>query len=46
MGIPAVALANYNGGGAHTMEEWVEKESFKPGIRITLELVLTEGGVL
>ena len=45
MAIPAVALANYNGAGAHTREEWVERESFKPGLRITMELVLTEGGL-
>ena len=46
MAIPAVALANYNGGGTHTREEWVVKESFKPGLRVTMELILTEGELL
>ena len=46
MAIPAVALANYNGGGTHTREEWVEKESFKQGLRVSMELILTEGGLL
>lgn len=46
MGIPAVALANYNGGGAHTREEWVIKNSFKSGLKVSMELILTEGGLL
>lgn len=46
MAIPAVALANYNGGGTHTREEWVEKESFKQGLKVSMELILTEGGLL
>ena len=46
MAIPAVALAAYNGGGTHTREEWVIKESFKPGLRVAMELMLTEGGLL
>lgn len=46
MAIPAVALANYDGGGSHTKEEWVIKESFKPGLRVSMELILTEGGLL
>ena len=29
MAIPAVALANYNGGETHTREEWVEKTALK-----------------
>lgn len=45
IGIPAVALGVYDGGGTHTVEEWLIKESFKPGLRITLELILTEGGL-
>ncbi len=45
MGIPAVALGVYDGGGTHTIEEWLVKESFKPGLRIALELILTEGGL-
>ena len=45
-GIPAVALAAYDGAGTHTREEWVVRESFKPGLRVAMELMLTEGGLL
>ena len=46
MGIPAVALAAYDGGGTHTREEWVIKDSFKAGLKVALELILIEGGLL
>ncbi len=46
MAVPAVALSNYNGGGTHTREEWVEKASFKAGLKVTMELVMTEGGLM
>ncbi len=46
MGIPAVALANYNGGGTHTREEWVIKDSFKAGLKVSMELILIEGELL
>ena len=46
LAVPAVALANYDGGGTHTREEWVIRESFKPGLRISMELILTESGLL
>lgn len=46
LGIPAVALANYDGGGAHTREEWVLKDSFKTGLMVSMELILTESGLL
>ena len=46
MGIPAVALSNYSGGGMHTREEWVIKDSFKPGLKVSLELILTEGKLI
>ena len=46
LGIPAIALANYDGGGAHTREEWVVRDSFKPGLRVAMELILAEGGLL
>jgi acetylornithine deacetylase/succinyl-diaminopimelate desuccinylase-like protein len=46
LGIPAVALANYDGGGAHTREEWVLKDSFKMGLMVSMELILTESGLL
>ncbi len=40
VGIPAVCLGVYNGGGAHTREEWVEKNSIATGLRIAAELIL------
>ena len=46
LGIPAVCVGVYQGGGSHTREEWVIKESFKPGLRVSMELILTEGGLL
>lgn len=46
VGIPAVALANYDGGGTHTREEWVFKDSFKAGLKVSMEIILTEGRVL
>ena len=39
-GIPSVCLGVYNGGGAHTREEWVEKGSIAIGLKIAAELVL------
>ncbi len=46
LGIPAVALACYDGYGTHTREEYVIRESFKPGLRVAMELILTESGLL
>lgn len=46
MGIPAICVGVYVGGGAHTREEWLLKESLKPGFAIALELMLTDGGVM
>lgn len=43
LGIPAIALSNYDGGGMHTREEWIIKESLKPGLRVSMELILNEG---
>ena len=43
MGIPAICVGVYIGGGAHTTEEWLLKESLKPGFAIGMELILTEG---
>ena len=40
LGVPAVCVGVYNGGGAHTYEEWVEKESLPIGLRIVYRLVL------
>lgn len=43
LGIPAIAVGTYKGGGTHTREEWVDKASMVPGfeygIRLALELV-------
>ncbi len=43
LGIPAICVGVYVGGGAHTTEEWLLKESLKPGFAIAMELILTEG---
>ena len=40
IGIPAIAVGNYNGGGTHTREEWVEKASMIPGLEFSIELML------
>lgn len=45
LGIPALALANYDGGGTHTREEWIFKDSLKDGLKVSMELILTEGGL-
>ncbi len=39
-GIPAVCAGVYNGGGTHTREEWVEKDSISKGLRVAAELIL------
>lgn len=39
-GIPSVCVGVYNGGGAHTREEWVKKESIAVGLKIAAELIL------
>lgn len=40
MGIPAVTLGTVTGGGAHTYEEWIEKDSLVAGQKIALASVL------
>jgi len=40
IGIPAIAVGNYKGGGTHTREEWVEKASMIPGLEFTIELMI------
>lgn len=40
MGIPAVTFGTVAGGGAHTYEEWIEKDSMVTGQKIALESVL------
>ncbi len=39
-GIPSVCLGVYIGGGTHTREEWVKKDSITVGLRIAAELIL------
>ncbi len=43
LGIPAICIGTYNGGGAHTREEWVNIESMRPGLEIALRTVLELG---
>lgn len=40
MGVPAVCLGCYMGGGAHTREEFVEIASLETGMKIAAELIL------
>ena len=40
MGIPAVCVGSYMGGGAHTREEYLEIDSIPIGLKITAELIL------
>lgn len=39
LGIPAVCVGTYRGRGAHTREEYVEKDSLGTGFRIALNLI-------
>ena len=38
LGIPALCVGVSTGAGAHTREEWVEKESLIPGVEIAIRL--------
>ncbi len=38
LGVPAVCIGVYYGGGAHTREEWVEKKSMIPGLEIAIKV--------
>lgn len=40
IGIPALCIGVYNGGGAHTREEWVERASMPVGLEVAIEVVL------
>lgn len=40
LGVPAICIGIHNGSGAHTREEWVEKESLKNGLEIGINTVL------
>ena len=41
MGIPAVCVGTYLGGGAHTRQEWVKKSSIPVGVAIVADIVET-----
>lgn len=41
MGIPAVCVGTYLGGGTHTRQEWVRKDSIPVGVSIVSEIVET-----
>lgn len=40
LGIPAVCVGVYVGGGAHTREEWIEKASIIPGLDVAIRFIL------
>lgn len=40
LGIPALCIGVYNGGGAHTREEWVEKASLPVGLEVAIKVVI------
>ena len=40
MGIPAICVGCYTGGGSHTREEWVEIDSLLPGLKFTFDMIL------
>lgn len=40
MGIPATTFGLYLGEGTHTREEYIEIESFRPGLKIALSLLV------
>ena len=46
LGIPAICVGVCVGGRSHTTEEWLLKESLKPGFAIGMELILNEGKCL
>lgn len=40
MGIPAICVGTYEGGGVHTREEYLDTHSIPVGLKITAELIL------
>jgi di/tripeptidase len=38
LAIPALCVGTYNGGGAHTREEWVEKASLPIGLEVGIKI--------
>ena len=41
LGIPAVCFGTYYGDGAHTREEYVEKDSLELGYQVAFDTVLS-----
>ena len=39
LGIPALCIGVYNGGGAHTREEWIEKASIPVGLEVGIKVI-------
>ncbi len=46
LGIPALCIPTYNGKGAHTREESVEKSSLIPGLEIAIKAVAAITGIV
>ena len=40
LGIPALCIGVYTGGGSHTREEWIEKASLIPGLEIGIQSII------
>ena len=40
LGIPALCIGVYDGGGAHTREEWMDKKSLIPGLEIAIKVAV------
>ena len=45
IGIPAVSCGVYRGGGAHTRDEWLRKDSLQIGLGVCIKLVKALGGM-
>ena len=39
LGVPAICVGVYNGGGSHTREEWVEKASIPVGLEVGIKII-------
>ncbi len=46
LGIAAICIGVFNGGGAHTREEWIEKRSLKHGLEIGIKTMLDVTNIL
>ena len=40
LGIPAVCVGVYTGGGSHTRQEWVQKDSLQPGLELAIRIAM------